>query len=154
MIPFNKVHLTGNEMNYMNQVIQSGKLSGDGKFSRDAELFFENRYGFQKTFLTTSCTHAIELASLLIAIKPGDEVILPSFTFVSSATPFVLRGARIVFADSCADSPNLDIGQVEALITPATKAILAIHYGGIPCAIAELRVLADQHGIFLIEDAA
>jgi len=154
MIPFNKIHLTGKEITYMSDAALSGKVSGDGPYTRACQDFIEQRYGFKKTFLTTSCTHAIELATLLIDIQPGDEVILPSYTFVSSATPFILRGAKIVFADSCAESPNIDIEQVKLLITPLTKAILAIHYGGIPCAIAELRALADEHRIFLIEDAA
>jgi len=154
MIPFNKIHLTGKEMTYMNNAALSGKISGDGPYTNACQSFIEQRYGFKKTFLTTSCTHAIELATLLIDIKPGDEVILPSFTFVSSATPFILRGAKIIFADSGQDSPNMDIEQVKSLVTPATKAILAIHYSGIPCAIAELRALADENNLFLIEDAA
>jgi dTDP-4-amino-4,6-dideoxygalactose transaminase len=154
MIPFNKIHLTGNESVYMTDALQCGKISGDGPYTRACQAFIEKRYGFKQTFITTSCTHAIEMATLLMDIKPGDEVIIPSFTFVSSATPFILRGAKIIFADSDASSPNMNIEQVKSLITPLTKAILAIHYGGIPCAIAELRTLADEHQLFLIEDAA
>ncbi|MES2278840.1 MAG: dTDP-4-amino-4,6-dideoxygalactose transaminase [Bacteroidota bacterium] len=154
MIPFNKPHLTGKESEYVNDAIQSGKIAGDGKYTKICEAFFEKRYGFLKTFLTTSCTHAIELAALLIDIKAGDEVIIPSYTFVSSANPFILRGAKIVFADSSPTSPNIDINLVEGLITPATKAILTVHYGGIPCEVDKLRAIADKHKVFLIVDAA
>jgi dTDP-4-amino-4,6-dideoxygalactose transaminase len=154
MIPFNKPHLTGKETEYINDAINSGKIAGDGKYTKACEAFFENRYGFPKTYLTTSCTHAIELAALLIDIKPGDEVIIPSYTFVSSANPFILRGAKVVFVDSSPNSPSMDVDLVEALITPLTKAILAVHYGGIPCDIQKLRTIADNHNLFLIVDAA
>ncbi len=154
IIPFNKTHLTGNETAYVNDVLQGGKISGGGKYAKACEVFFENKYSFLKTCLTTSCTHALEMAALLIGIKPGDEVIMPSFTFVSSANPFVLRGATIVFADSGHTSPNIDEGTVEALITTKTKAILAIHYAGSPCKIDTLRTIADRYNLFLIEDAA
>jgi len=154
MIPFNKPHLTGKEIEYVNDAINSGKIAGDGKYTKACEAFFEKRYSFAKAYLTTSCTHAIELAALLIDIKPGDEVIIPSYTFVSSANPFVLRGAKVVFADSGANSPSMDVDLVEALVTPLTKAILAVHYGGIPCDIQKLRTIADKHNLFLIVDAA
>lgn len=154
MIPFNKPHLTGKEAEYVNDAILSGKIAGDGKYTKACEAFFEKRYGFLKSFLTTSCTHAIEMASLLINIKPGDEVIIPSYTYVSSANPFILRGAKIVFADSSADSPNIDVNLVEDLITPLTKAILTVHYGGIPCRVDKLRAIADKHKLILIVDAA
>jgi len=154
MIPFNKPYLTGKETIYINDVITSGKTSGGGKYTLACQRFFEDRYGFRKTFLTTSCTHALELAAMLLDIKAGDEVIMPSYTFVSSANAFVLRGATIVFADCEKNSPNVDVELVQQLITPATKAILAIHYAGIPCEIVKLKQIADKHQLFLIEDAA
>ena len=154
MIPFNKPFLTGNETRYIQEAVASGKISGDGIFSKKCHAFFEKRYGFKKCLLTTSCTDALELAALLIKIQPGDEVILPSFTFVSTANAFVLRGAKLLFVDSTAENPNMDATAVEALITPRTKAIVPVHYAGIACDMDVIMDLAKKYNLFVIEDAA
>ncbi|MGZ3763040.1 MAG: dTDP-4-amino-4,6-dideoxygalactose transaminase [Mucilaginibacter sp.] len=154
MIPFNKPHFTGNEIKYISDAMSRGKTAGDGYYSKACERFFCEKYGFAKTFLTTSCTDALELAAILIGIQPGNEVIMPSYTFVSMANAFLLRGAKIVFADSNALNPNIDIDQIESLITPFTKAIVVVHYAGIACDMVHLKAIADKHSIFLIEDAA
>ena len=130
MIPFNKPYLTGKEAHYMYQAVFSGKISGNGMFTKKCQSFFEIRYGFKKCLLTTSCTDALEMAAILCDIQPGDEVIVPSYTFVSSALAFVRQGAKIVFADSCTDNPNIDADTIEALITPKTKVIVPVHYAG------------------------
>lgn len=153
-IPFNKPYLTGKEGHYIYQAVLSGKISGDGVFTKKCHTFFEQHFGFKKTLLTTSCTDALEMAALLIHIEPGDEVILPSYTFVSTANAFVLRGAKLVFADSGRDNPNLDVSSVEALITPKTKAIVPVHYAGIAVDMDPLLALAQKHGLYIIEDAA
>ncbi len=153
-IPFNKLHFTGNEIEHLTEVALTGKISGNGVFTQKCQLFFENRYGFGKTLLTTSCTAALEMAALLIDCREDDEIIMPSYTFVSTANAFVLRGAKIVFADSEAETPNLDLGKIETLITPKTKAIVAVHYAGIACDMDALLQLTDKYGLFLIEDAA
>ena len=153
-IPFNKPCLMGNEIKYLNQAINNGKLSGNGEFTKKCQLFFEERYSFKKCFLTQSCTDALEMAALLIDIKPGDEVIMPSFTFVSTANAFVIRGAKIVFADCNPDYPNIDVSKIEQLITPATKAIVPVHYGGVGCNMEKVMGLAKQYGLYVIEDAA
>jgi len=154
MIPFNKPFLTGNETKYIQEAVASGKISGDGIFSKKCHDFLEKRYGFKKCLLTTSCTDALELAALLLKIQPGDEVILPSFTFVSTANAFVLRGAKLVFADSTLENPNIDANLVESLITPRTKAIVVVHYAGIACDMDVIMDLAAKHNLFVIEDAA
>ncbi len=154
LIPFNKPFLTGRELDYIREAVALGKISGNGEFTLRCQEFFEQRYGFQKCLLTTSCTDALEMAAILLDIKPGDEVILPSFTFVSSANAFVLRGAKIVFVDSQSDHPNLDTSQLEGLITSKTKAIVVVHYGGLACEMDEIMALANRHGIFVVEDAA
>lgn len=154
MIPFNKPHLTGNELKYISDVMSKGKTAGDGYYTKLCQDLFCERYGFKKTFLTTSCTDALELAALLIDLKPGDEVIMPSYTFVSMANAFLLRGAKIVFAESSKENPNVDADLVESLITPATKAIVVVHYAGIACDMIKLKDIADRHSIFLVEDAA
>lgn len=146
--------MTGNETKYITEAVQSGKISGDGLFTKKCHKFFEERFGFRKALLTTSCTDALEMAAILIDIQPGDEVIMPSFTFVSTANAFVLRGAKILFADSNADNPNLDADQLEALITPRTKAIVPVHYAGMACDMDKIMALADKYGLFVIEDAA
>lgn len=153
-IPFNKPFLAGNEIEYIKEAVSSGKISGDGNFSRKCQSFFESSYGFKKILLTTSCTDALEMASLLCDISPGDEVILPSYTFVSTANAFALRGANLVFADSMKDIPNIDPAEIKKLITPKTKAIVVVHYGGIACMMDEIMALAREHKIFVIEDAA
>lgn len=141
-------------MHYIYDAVHTGKLSGNGKYTKLCQAFFQERYGFKKCLLTTSCTDALEMAALLIDIQPGDEVIMPSYTFVSSANAFVLRGAKIVFADSMANHPNLDAGLIEALITPRTKAIVPVHYAGVACEMDKIMAIADKHGLFVIEDAA
>ncbi len=153
-IPFNKPFLAGNEIDYIIEAVKSGKISGDGNFSKKCQLFFETNYGFKKTLLTTSCTDALEMTSLLCDIAPGDEVILPSYTFVSTANAFALRGAKLIFADSMNDLPNIDPGEIEKLITPKTKAIVVVHYGGIACMMDEIMSMARKNNVFVIEDAA
>ncbi|WP_143310833.1 dTDP-4-amino-4,6-dideoxygalactose transaminase [Chitinophaga vietnamensis] len=154
MIPFNRPYLTGKETHYMYQAVMSGKLSGNGIFTKKCQEFLEKKYGFRKTLLTTSCTDALEMAAILIDTQPGDEIIMPSYTFVSTANPFILRGGKIVFADSCADNPNIDADTIEALITPKTKAIVPVHYAGAACDMAKIMDIATRHNLFVIEDAA
>ncbi len=154
MLPFNKAYITGDEVTYINHAMQSGKIAGDGYYTKACEHFFEEKYNFKKALLTSSCTDALELAALLINIKSGDEVLMPSYGFSSTANAFILRGAKIVFADSGRDNPNIDLSQIEALITPLTKAIVVVHYGGIACDMHELKKLTDRYKIILIEDAA
>lgn len=153
-IPFNKPYFTGNETKYIEQAVKSGKISGDGIFTRKCHEFFQERFGFKKVLLTTSCTDALEMAAILIDIKEGDEVIIPSYTFVSSANAFVLRGARIVFADSNGDNPNLDTDQIESLINEKTKAIVVVHYAGMANEMQKVVTLARKYGLYVIEDAA
>ena len=153
-IPFNKPYFSGNETRYIEQAVRSGKISGDGMFTGRIHRFFEQECGFQKVLLTTSCTDALEMAALLLAIKPGDEVIMPSFTFVSAANAFVLRGAHIVFADSTALNPNLDASTLESLVTSRTRAIVPVHYAGIACDLTTILAVADRHGLAVVEDAA
>src|SRR5664279_1505375 len=140
MIPFNKPYLTGKEAHYMYEAVFTGKLSGNGMFTQRCQAYFEQRYGFRKCLLTTSCTDALEMAAILCDVKPGDEVIVPSYTFVSTALAFVLRGAKIVFADSRHDHPGIDESKIEALITPQTKAIVPVHYAGVAC---DLDIIMD-----------
>ena len=154
MIPFNKPYLSGNELAYMKEAVVSGKISCNGVFTKKCEAFIEKKYGFKKALLTSSCTHALEMAALLLNIGPGDEVIIPSFSYVSVANAFVLRGAVPVFADSGAENPNIDVSGLEKLITPRTKAILVIHYGGIACDIESIMALAKKHQLYVVEDAA
>ena len=153
-IPFNKPYFSGNETHYIEQAVRSGKISGDGLFTQRVHQFFEQQLGFQKVLLTTSCTDALEMAALLLNIQPGDEVIMPSFTFVSAANAFVLRGAKIVFADSTALNPNIDAGALESLVTPRTRAIVPVHYAGIACNMDTIQTVADQHELVIVEDAA
>lgn len=153
-IPFNKPFLTGNESTYIAQTFLTGKISGDGLFTRKCHDFFESKYGFKKVLLTTSCTDALEIASLLCDIKPGDEVIMPSYTFVSTANPFVLRGAKIVFCDSRTDHPGMDEDKLEELITPKTKVIVPVHYAGVACDMDKINRLAKKHNLLVVEDAA
>jgi dTDP-4-amino-4,6-dideoxygalactose transaminase len=154
MIPFNKPYLHGRELVYIAQAVASGKISGDGVFTKKCHQFFEGRYGFAKTLMTTSCTDALEMCALLLKIKEGDEVIVPSFTFVSSANAFALRGAKLVFADSEFDNPNIAVSEIARLITPRTRAIVVVHYAGVACEMDPIIKLASTHGIALIEDAA
>ncbi len=154
MIPFNKPYLTGKEVDHLTEAVLSGKISGNGSFTKKCQLFFEKNYHFKKTLLTTSCTDALEMAAILIDIKPGDEVIIPSYTFVSSANPFVLRGAKIIFADSQKDHPNMDASTLENLITEKTKAIVPVHYAGVSCDMDKIMELASIYNLYVIEDAA
>lgn len=152
--PFNKTYLAGRERQYIEQALTSGKLSGNGDFTRRCQALLEKKYNLRKTLLTTSCTDALELAALLLDLKSGDEVIIPSFTFVSTANAFALRGAKIVFADSKRDHPNLDESAIETLITSRTRAIAPVHYGGQACDMRFIMQLAKKHSLWVIEDAA
>ncbi len=153
-IPFNKPYLTGKEAHYMYQAVFSGKISGNGIFTKKCHSFLQDRYGFRKCLLTTSCTDALEMAAILCNIQPGDEVIVPSYTFVSSALAFVRQGAKIVFADSYADNPNIDADIIESLITPKTKVIVPVHYAGVACDMDKIMNIANHHNLLVVEDAA
>ena len=153
-VPFNKPHLTGKEAHYMYQAVYNGKLSGNGEFTKRCHRFFEEKYGFKKCLLTTSCTDALEMAAILCNIQTGDEVIVPSYTFVSSALAFVRQGAKIVFADSMKRNPNIDVELVESLITPKTKVIVPVHYAGIACDMDRIMEIAEKHNLLVVEDAA
>jgi len=154
MIPFNKPYLTGKEMHYMYQAVYSGKISGNGIFTQKCQRYFEQTYGFKKTLLTTSCTDALEMCAILANITSGDEVIVPSFTFVSTALAFARQGAKILFADSNPQNPNIDVTLIEKLITPKTKAIAVVHYAGIATDMDEVMWLANKYKLLVIEDAA
>ena len=154
MINFNKPYLTGKEMHYMYQAVYSGKISGNGIFTKKCHAFFESKFGFKKALLTTSCTDALEMCAILADLHPGDEVIVPSFTFVSTAVAFVREGAKIVFADSNSTNPNIDVDKLEELITPRTKVIVPVHYAGIACDMDKIMTLADKYNLLVIEDAA
>lgn len=153
-IGFNKPYLSGKETQYITEAVASGKISGNGFFTKKCQIFFEKKYSFKKVLLTTSCTDALEMASILIDIQPGDEIIVPSYTFVSTCNAFVLRGATIVFADSESKNPNIDVSKLEALITSKTKAIVPVHYAGIACNMDEIMELSRRYNLFVIEDAA
>lgn len=154
MIPFNKVWFTGNEINNIQACFEARKTCGNGRFTRLCQEFFEHSLRSKRCLLTTSCTDALEMCCLLADIGPGDEVIVPSYTFVSSALAFSRQGAKIVFADSCSDSPDIDSARIEALITPRTKAIVPVHYAGIACDMDAIMDIARRHGLIVIEDAA
>lgn len=154
MIPFNRPPITGDEQECISKSLQSNKLSGDGPFSLKCQSWFEERLNCEKALLTTSCTHSLELAALLIGIEPGDEVIMPSYTFVSTANAFVLRGAKIVFVDIRSDTQNIDETKIEAAITDRTKAIVPVHYAGVACEMDVIMDLAEKYGLFVVEDAA
>ena len=154
MIPFNKPFLTGKETFYIEQAVQSGKLSGNGIFTQKCQQFFEEKYNFKKCLLTTSCTDALEMCAMLINCNADDEIIVPSYTFVSSAVAFTRQGAKIVFADSLPNHPNIDTSKIEALITPKTKAIVVVHYAGIAVEMDQVMALAKKHNLVVIEDAA
>lgn len=154
MIPFNKPYLTGKEIEYINDAVFSGKISGNGIFTQKCNQYFEEQFGFKKALLTTSCTDALEMCAILADIKQGDEVIIPSYTFVSTALAFVRQGAKIIFADSRADHPGIDEDKIEALITSKTKAIVPVHYAGIACDMDKIMILANKYNLLVIEDAA
>ncbi len=154
MIPFNKPYLTGKEAHYLYQAVYSGQLSGNGKYTKKCQQYFEDALGVKKTLLTTSCTDALEMCAILLNIQPGDEVIVPSYTFVSTALAFVRQGAKIIFIDSRVDYPGFDEDQLESLITSKTKAIVPVHYAGIACDMDIIMKLADKYDLFVVEDAA
>ncbi len=153
-IPFNKPHLTGKEVDYITDAVSTGKISGNGKYTLKCHDFFQKKFGFGKCLLTTSCTDALEMAAILLDIKAGDEVIMPSYTFVSTANAFVLRGAKIVFVDSRCDHPGMDEDKITELITKKTKAIVPVHYAGVACDMDKIMKIAAEHGLFVVEDAA
>ena len=154
MIPFNKPHLTGKEVHYMYQAVFNGKLSGNGEYTKRCQAFFEQRYGFRKCLLTTSGTDALEMCAMLCDLKQGDEVIVPSYTFVSTALAFLREGAKVVFADSMKRNPNLDAETLESLITPRTKVIVPVHYAGVACDMDAIMTVAQKHNLLVVEDEA
>lgn len=154
MIPFNRPFLTGKEAHYMYQAVYTGKLSGNGFYTQKCQNFFEGKYGFKKCLMTTSGTDALEMAAILCDVKPGDEVIIPSYTFVSTALAFVRQGARIIFADSCSNNPNIDVDKIEELITSKTRVIVPVHYAGVACDMDRIMDIANRHNLFVVEDAA
>jgi dTDP-4-amino-4,6-dideoxygalactose transaminase len=153
-IPFNKPYFSGNELNYIKKAVESGKISGNGHFTKLCQDFFEKKYNYKKCFLTSSCTDALEMAAILADIRPGDEVIVPSYTFVSTANAFVLRGAKIIFIDSRDEHPGIDEDQIEQLISNKTKAIVPVHYAGVACDMDKIMKIAKKYNLFVIEDAA
>lgn len=154
MIPFNKPYFTGKELEYIKECYKEGKLSGVGNNTRICQDFIESKYNFKKCFLTPSCTQALEMAAILCDIKNGDEVIIPDYTYVSSATPFALRGAKIVFCDSENERPHISPENLKHLINEKTKAVLIMHYGGVACDIKAIKAILKNKNIYLIEDAA
>ncbi len=153
-IPFNKPYLIGKETQYIEQAVRSGKISGNGIFTKKCQQFLENKYGFKKCLLTTSCTDALEMAAILCDIQPGDEVIIPSYTFVSSALAFVREGAKIIFADSQTSHPNINADLIESLITEKTKVIVPVHYAGMSCDMDKIMYLSEKYNLLVVEDAA
>jgi dTDP-4-amino-4,6-dideoxygalactose transaminase len=154
MINFNQPHLTGKEAHYMYEAVSTCKLSGNGRFTKACQAWFEQRYGFRKALLTTSGTDALEMCAMLCNLKPGDEVIVPSYTFVSTALAFLREGAKVVFADSMTRNPNIDVDTLEALITPRTKVIVPVHYAGVACGMDAILSIANKHNLLVVEDAA
>lgn len=154
MISFNHPPYTGNEDQYVLAAMRSDKISGDGKYGHQCQQWFEQQLGCKKALLTPSCTQALEMAALLIDTQPGDEIIMPSYTFVSTANAFVLRGAKIVFVDIRPDTMNIDENLIQAAITPKTKAIVPVHYAGVACEMDTIMGIANRYGLFVIEDAA
>ena len=154
MIGFNKPHMTGKEAHYMYKAVLEEHLSGNGPFTKKCQQFFQDRYGFKKCLLTTSGTDALEMCAMLCDLKPGDEVIIPSYTFVSTALAFLREGAKVVFADSMKRNPNLDAETIEALITPRTKVIVPVHYAGVACDLDAIMTIANKHNLLVVEDAA
>lgn len=154
VIDFNRPYLSGKETHYIVQAVKSGKISGNGVFTQKCQRYFEDRYGFKKALLTTSCTDALEMCAMLTEVKQGDEVIVPSYTFVSTALAFVRQGAKIVFADSHKDHPGIDEDKIEELITPKTKVIVPVHYAGVACDMDKIMFLANKYNLLVVEDAA
>lgn len=154
MIPFNKPFLSGSETDYIIDAVNTGHISGNGIYTKKCHTFFENRYGFKKTLLTTSCTDALEMCAMLLNVEPEDEIIIPSYTFVSTALAFIRQGAKIIFADSSFQSPNIDADKIESLITRRTKAIVVVHYAGFACDMVKIMEIAHRYNLFVVEDAA
>ena len=154
MIPFNAPPVVGTEIDYMQSAMGSGKLCGDGGYTRRCQQWMEQRFGSAKVLLTPSCTASLEMAALLLDIGPGDEVIMPSYTFVSTANAFVLRGAKIIFVDIRPDTMNIDETLIEAAITDKTRAIVPVHYAGVACEMDTIMAIAKKHDLFVVEDAA
>jgi len=154
MIPFNKQNLFGKELLYIKDAFDNGKVCGDGKYTKLCNKFMEERFEAKKVLLTTSCTHALEMAAILSDINEGDEVIMPSYTFVSTADAFALRGAKIVYCEIREDNINMDENKIEQLITPKTKAIVPVHYAGVACEMDKIMEIAKKHDLIVVEDAA
>ena len=154
LIPNNNLFLTGEEISHIQDAVSANKISGDGKYTKLCQNYMEQRYSFKKCLLTTSCTDALEMAAILCQIESGDEVIMPSYTFVSTANAFVLRGAKIVFCDSRLDYPGIDEDLIEDLITAKTKVIVPVHYAGLACDMDKIMSLAERYNLFVVEDAA
>ena len=154
MIPFNKPYCSGRELKYIEEVCHSTTMSGNGQFTKKCHTFFEEKYGFKKCLLATSGTDALEMCAMLCDLKAGDEVIVPSYTFVSTALAFLREGAKVVFADSSAENPNMEAEQIEPLITPKTKVIAVVHYAGVACDMDAIMALAEKHNLLVVEDAA
>jgi len=153
-IPFNKPHLSGNEIKHINEAVVKMKLSGNGDFTKKCHSFFEENFGVIKSLLTTSCTDSLEMSAILTKIVPGDEVIMPTYTFVSTANAFILRGAKIIFVDSREDHPGMYEDKIEELITKKTKAIVPVHYAGVACDMDKILAIAKKNNLIVIEDAA
>ena len=154
MTPFNSPHLTGNEYNYLKKAVEKGKISGNGEFSKKCHYFFENNLKSKKTLLTTSCTDALEMTAILTNIQAGDEVIMPTYTFVSTANAFILRGAKVIFVDSRKDHPGMYEDKIEEVINEKTKAIIPVHYAGVACDMDKILAIAKKYNLIVIEDAA
>lgn len=153
-IPFNKPFLTGNELDFIEDAVIDGKISGNGKYTQRCQEYFKNKFRFNDCLLTTSCTDALEMAAILLEIEPGDEVIMPSYTFVSTANAFVLQGANIRFIDSRDDHPGMDENKIEEVVNEKTKAIVPVHYAGVACNMDKIMDIAHRHGLYVVEDAA
>ena len=154
MIPFNKPYFSGRELKYLEEVCHSTTMSGNGDFTKKCHTFFEQKYGFKKCLLATSGTDALEMCAMLCNLKPGDEVIVPSYTFVSTALAFLREGAKVVFADSSDENPNMEVEQIEPLINEKTKVIAVVHYAGVACDMDAIMALAEKHNLLVVEDAA
>lgn len=154
MIPFNKPYYSGRELKYLEEVCHSTTMSGNGDFTKKCHSFFEEKYGFKKVLLCTSGTDALEMCAMLCELKPGDEVIVPSYTFVSTALAFLREGAKVVFADSGKDNPNITLANIEPLVTPRTRVIAVVHYAGVACDMDAIMQFANERGLIVVEDAA
>ena len=154
LIPFNKPHISGNEIKYLNEAVFNVKLSGNGDFTKKCHEFFENSIASKKNLLTTSCTDALEMTAILANIKAGDEIIMPTYTFVSTANAFILRGAKIIFVDSREDHPGMDEDKIEEVINEKSKAIVPVHYAGVSCDMDKISAIAKKYNLLVIEDAA